>query len=142
MPSALAMAVAPRRPWAFISRTPDRVYRGRAALIDRRPSFSQLDRGVHVHQAINVCNRTDIKAYFGDATAYAGHCAIRRNGERKTVKYLTILCLSLGLAGCYGTGPYASANGNGPVVDFSACAEAPNTKLDPLCHPLRRTQLK
>ncbi len=23
------------------------------------------------------------------------------------MKYLTILCLSLGLAGCYGTGPYA-----------------------------------
>ena len=53
------------------------------------------------------------------------------------MKYLTILCLSLGLAGCYATGPY-----NGPVVDFSACAEAPNTKLDPLCHPLTRTQLK
>ena len=31
----------------------------------------------------DVCNRTDIQTYFGDATAYAGIVAIRRNGERK-----------------------------------------------------------
>jgi hypothetical protein len=58
------------------------------------------------------------------------------------MKYLTILCLSLGLAGCYSAGPYASANSDGPVVDFSACADSPNTRVDPLCHPLTRTQPK
>jgi hypothetical protein len=34
------------------------------------------------HQKINACNRTDIQVYFGDATAYAAHVAIRRNGEK------------------------------------------------------------
>lgn len=58
------------------------------------------------------------------------------------MKYLTILCLSLGLAGCYRTDPYASANRDGPVVDFSACADSPNIQIDPLCHPLTRTPPK
>jgi hypothetical protein len=31
--------------------------------------------------AINVCNRTDSQVYFGKATAYAGHVAIRWNGK-------------------------------------------------------------
>jgi hypothetical protein len=102
---------------------------------------AQPRRVVRVDQAaikeVNVSNRTDIKAYFGDAIADAGHCAIRRNGERKTMKYLTILCLSLGLAGCYSAGPYT-----GQVVDLSACADSADTRIDPLCHPLTRTQLK
>jgi hypothetical protein len=58
------------------------------------------------------------------------------------MKYVTILCLSLGLAGCYRTDPYVNTNGDGPVVDFSACADSPNTRVDPLCHPLTRTQPK
>jgi hypothetical protein len=29
----------------------------------------------------DVCNRTDIQTYFGDAAAYAGIVVIRRNGE-------------------------------------------------------------
>ena len=58
------------------------------------------------------------------------------------MKYLTILCLSFGLAGCYGTGPYASSNSDGPVVDLSACAQRADTRVDPLCHPLMRTRLK
>jgi hypothetical protein len=31
--------------------------------------------------SINVCNRTDNQAYFGKATAYVGHVAIRGNGK-------------------------------------------------------------
>jgi hypothetical protein len=58
------------------------------------------------------------------------------------MKCLTILCLSLALAGCYSTGPYASANSNGPVMDLSACADSADLRVDPLCHPLIRTQLK
>ena len=52
------------------------------------------------------------------------------------MKHLTILCLSLGLAGCFGAGPYASVNGGGPVVDLSACAQAPvqTTRIDQLCN--------
>jgi len=57
--------------------------------------------------------------------------------KEKPMKYLTILCLSLGLAGCYCTGPYT-----GPVVDLSACADAADTRVDPVCHPLTRTQPK
>jgi hypothetical protein len=105
-----------------------------------------IQLGFVVHRAaikkFNVRNRTDIKAHFGDATAYAGHCAIRRNGEENTMKCLTILCLSLGLAGCYRTDPYVNTNGNGPVVDLGACADSPDTRVDPLCHPLSRTQPK
>jgi hypothetical protein len=154
---------------------------------------------VHVCRAaikkINVCNRTDIQAYFGDATPTRGMWRFAgtekekskrgksRGGGRfvtagsqrsrsgrhsapiiemagtsrldqvetatsfaplteKTMKYLTILCLSLGLAGCNRTDPYASANGDGLVVDLSACADSPNTSVDPLCHPLSRTQPK
>jgi hypothetical protein len=111
------------------------------------PGAIQPRRVVHVRAAIknkfNVSNRTDIQAYFGDAPAYAGHCGdspVRR--KKKTMKCLTILCLSLGLAGCYWTGPYASANGNGPVVDLSACADSADLRIDPLCHPLTRTQPK
>jgi len=78
---------------------------------------------------------------FGPRDCRWGIVAIRRN-EEKTMKCLTILCLSLGLAGCYSTGPYASANGSGPVVDFSACAELADLRVDPLCHPLRRIQPK
>jgi hypothetical protein len=58
------------------------------------------------------------------------------------MKRLTVLYLSLGLAGCYSTGPYASANSNGPVVDLSACADSADLRVDPLCHPLTRTQAK
>jgi len=62
--------------------------------------------------------------------------AIRWNRERKKpMKYLTILCLSLGLTGCYSAGPYT-----GPVMDLSACADSADTRIDPLCHPLTRTQ--
>ena len=35
------------------------------------------------HQKINVRNRTDFQAYFGDATAYAGQVAIRRKRRKK-----------------------------------------------------------
>jgi len=44
--------------------------------------------------------------------------------------------LSLGLAGCYGAGPYASAGGYGPTVDLAACAHSPvqTTRLDQLCN--------
>ena len=35
--------------------------------------------------------------------------------------------------------PGANANGDGPVVDFSACADKADTRVDPLCHPLTRT---
>ncbi len=62
--------------------------------------------------------------------------------KEKTMKCLTILCLSLGLADCCCTGPYASANGDGPVVDLSACADSADLRVDPLCHPLTRTQRK
>src|SRR5258708_40351524 len=62
--------------------------------------------------------------------------------KKKTMKCLTILCLSLGLAGCCCTGPYASANGNGPVVDLSACADSADLRVDPLRRPLTRTQRK
>jgi len=41
--------------------------------------------------------------------------------------------VALGFAGCYGTGPYASANSDGPVVDLSACAQRADTRVDPLC---------
>jgi hypothetical protein len=109
------------------------------------PDAIQTRRVVHVRRAaiekINVRNRTDIQAYLGD-----GNCrgALWRfaGTKKKTMKCLTILCLSLGLAGCYWTGPYASANGTGPVVDLSACAESTDLRVDPLCHPLTRTQLK
>jgi hypothetical protein len=52
------------------------------------------------------------------------------------MKYLTIFCLSLGLAGCYGAGPYASADGYGPAVDLAACAHSPvqRTRIDQLCN--------
>ena len=52
------------------------------------------------------------------------------------MKYLTILCLSFGLAGCYSAGPYASTNGYAPVVDLSACAHspAPTSRIDQLCN--------
>jgi len=56
------------------------------------------------------------------------------------MKHLTILCLclSLGLGGCFGWGPYASTSGPayGPVPDLGACArspEAPN-RVDQLCN--------
>ena len=43
------------------------------------------------------------------------------------MKYLIILCLPLALTGCFGSGPYASANGPayGPVPDLGACARSP-----------------
>jgi hypothetical protein len=59
------------------------------------------------------------------------------------MKYLTILCLSLGLAGCFGTGPYAGIDGpvpviDGPVpvVDLGTCANsmAPPARIDQLCN--------
>jgi hypothetical protein len=52
------------------------------------------------------------------------------------MKYLIIFCLSLGLAGCYGAGPYASAGGYGPAVDLAACAHSPvqSTRIDQLCN--------
>jgi hypothetical protein len=53
-------------------------------------------------------------------------------------KYLIILCSSLGLAGCFGYGPYASTNGPayGPIVDLGACARSPEppTRVDQLCN--------
>jgi hypothetical protein len=56
--------------------------------------------------------------------------------EEERMKYLTIFCLSLGLAGCYGAGPYASAGVSGPVVDLGACAHSPlpTTRIDQLCN--------
>ena len=56
--------------------------------------------------------------------------------EEERMKYLTIFCLSLGLAGCYGAGPYASAGGYGPSVDLAACAHSPvqSTRIDQLCN--------
>jgi hypothetical protein len=52
------------------------------------------------------------------------------------MKYLIILGLSLGLAGCFGAGPYASTNGYAPVVDLGACAHSPaaTTRVDQLCN--------
>jgi hypothetical protein len=58
------------------------------------------------------------------------------------MKYLTVLFLSLALAGCYRTDPYVNANGDGPIIDLSACADSAHTDVDPLCHPLSRTQPK
>ena len=51
------------------------------------------------------------------------------------MKYLTILCLSLGLAGCFGAGPYASTN-DPAYVDLGTCATsmAPPTRVDQLCN--------
>jgi hypothetical protein len=53
----------------------------------------------------------------------------RRGGDEKeeTIKHLIILCLSFGLTGYFGVGPYASANGPayGPIVDLRACARSP-----------------
>jgi hypothetical protein len=46
----------------------------------RRPATKKR---LNVCKKNNVCNRTDIQADFGDATAHAGHVTIRRNGERK-----------------------------------------------------------
>jgi hypothetical protein len=54
------------------------------------------------------------------------------------MKYLAIICLSLGLAGCFGGGPFASADGYGPglAVDLGACAHSPvrSTRIDQLCN--------
>jgi hypothetical protein len=54
------------------------------------------------------------------------------------MKYLTILCLCLGLAGCFGFEPYASATGPayGTVPDLGACARSPEprNRLDQLCN--------
>ena len=54
------------------------------------------------------------------------------------MKYLIILCLPLALTGCFGSGPYASANGPayGPVPDLGACARSPEptTRVDQLCN--------
>jgi hypothetical protein len=92
---------------------------------------------------LNVYNRTDIQAFFGEAIALRGTLWRFAGTEKeKTMKCLTILCLSLGLADCCCTGPYTSANGDGPVVDLSACADSADLRVDPLCHPLTRTQLK
>jgi hypothetical protein len=71
-----------------------------------------------------------------------GHCGDSPERRENTMKCLTILCLSLALGGCYGTGPYARADDDGPTVDFSACAESADLRVNPLCHPLRRTQPK
>jgi hypothetical protein len=56
--------------------------------------------------------------------------------EEERMKYLIIFCLSLGLAGCYGAGPYASADGYGPSVDLAACAHSPvqTSRIDQLCN--------
>jgi hypothetical protein len=54
------------------------------------------------------------------------------------MKYAAILCLSLGLTGCFGWGPYASATGPGygPVPDLGACARSPEprTRIDQICN--------
>jgi hypothetical protein len=54
------------------------------------------------------------------------------------MKYLTILCLSFGLTGCFGWGPYASVTGPeyGPVPDLGACARSPEprTRIDQICN--------
>lgn len=59
------------------------------------------------------------------------------------MKYLALLCLTIGLAGCYSAGPYASAagpyasaNDYSPVVDLGACASsaAQPTHVDQLCN--------
>jgi hypothetical protein len=52
------------------------------------------------------------------------------------MKDLIIFCLSLGLAGCYGAGPYASVGGYAPTVDLAACAHSPTptTRVDLLCN--------
>jgi hypothetical protein len=54
------------------------------------------------------------------------------------MKHLIILSLSLGLAGCFGSGPYASSNGPayGAVVDLGECARSPEptTRVDQLCN--------
>jgi len=47
------------------------------------------------------------------------------NRRGKTMKYLAILCLSLGLAGCFQSGPFGSIGGNGRVADLGACAHSP-----------------
>jgi hypothetical protein len=67
--------------------------------------------------------------------------ARRRRGIaelRPDMKYLTILCLSLGLTGCFGFEPYASATGPayGPLPDLGACARSPEprARVDQLCN--------
>jgi hypothetical protein len=54
------------------------------------------------------------------------------------MKFLIILCLSLGLSGCFGYGTYVSDNGPayGPIVDLGACARSPEPlgRVDQLCN--------
>ena len=52
------------------------------------------------------------------------------------MKCLAILCLSLGLAGCFQSGPFGSIGGNGPVADLGACAHSPTQRghEDKLCN--------
>jgi len=102
--------------------------------------FQRKLRGCRSRKILTTCATVQTSKPVSTTRPPArGIVAIRRNGESQKMQHLTILCLSLGLAGCYSTGPYANANGDGPVVDFSACADKADTRVDPLCHPLTRT---
>jgi len=52
------------------------------------------------------------------------------------MRYLVLACLSLGLAGCFGSGPFGTVSAYGPsLVDLGASAQSP-TRLgheDKLC---------
>jgi hypothetical protein len=42
------------------------------------------------------------------------------------MRYLVLSCLSLGLAGCFGSGPFGTVSVPGrSLVDLGACAESP-----------------
>jgi hypothetical protein len=42
------------------------------------------------------------------------------------MRYLVLACLSLGLAGCFGSGPFGAVSVYGPsLVDFGTCANSP-----------------
>ena len=105
-----------------------------AGLLTRLPAGFGVKVSRAYKKVDNVSNRTDCQAYIGDCSA--GHC--RDESRPDMMKYVTVLCLSLGLAGCFGFEPYASATGPayGPVPDLGACArspEAPN-RVDQLCN--------
>jgi hypothetical protein len=42
------------------------------------------------------------------------------------MRYLVLACLSLGLTGCFGSGPFGAVSVYGPsFVDLGACANSP-----------------
>jgi hypothetical protein len=52
------------------------------------------------------------------------------------MRYLVLACVSLGLSGCFGSGPFGTVGVYGPsLVDLGACANSPTQPQheDKLC---------